>query len=47
MKTTKFSDTQELSTGVIVHQDFRNGVRFVMFSTGFDDREYATHGGTL
>ena len=30
-----------------MRQDFRDSVRFVMFETGFEGWEYATHGGTL
>jgi hypothetical protein len=38
--------TQTLTSGVIVRQDYRNNVRFVMFETPFDEWRYATHGGT-
>jgi hypothetical protein len=37
---------QQLSTGITVRQDFRESVRFVMFQTGVEGWEYATHGGT-
>jgi hypothetical protein len=37
---------QQLSSGITVHQDFKDSVRFVMFQTGVEGWEYATHGGT-
>ncbi len=39
--------TQQLSSGLIIRQDFRTSARFVFFETGYEDWEYATHGGTL
>lgn len=38
--------TQTLDSGVVIRQDFRESVRFVMFETGVEGWEYATHGGT-
>ncbi|MEA3039325.1 MAG: hypothetical protein QOE79_1838 [Sphingomonadales bacterium] len=37
---------QKLSSGLIVRQDIRDCVRFVMFETGYTGWEYATEGGT-
>jgi hypothetical protein len=37
---------QTLASGVQVQQDIRDAVRFVMFETGYEGFEYATHGGT-
>jgi hypothetical protein len=39
--------TQKLASGVIVRQDFRTAARFPFFHTGYDQWQYATHGGTL
>jgi hypothetical protein len=39
--------TQQLSTGITVRQNFKDCVRFVMFETGVEGWEYATHGGTV
>src|SRR5688572_1867050 len=39
--------TQQLSSGLIIRQDFRTSARFVFFDTGYAGWEYATHGGTL
>jgi hypothetical protein len=39
--------TQHLSNGITIRQDFRDSVRFVMFQTGIQGWEYATHGGTI
>jgi hypothetical protein len=36
----------KLSSGLIIRQDIRDSVRFVMFETGYDGWEYATDGGT-
>ena len=36
-----------LSSGLIIRQDFRLSVRFVMFQTDIDECLYATNGGTL
>jgi len=38
---------QKLSSGVVIRQDFQKAVRFVMFETGVEGYEYATHGGTM
>jgi hypothetical protein len=38
--------TQQLKSGLIIRQDFGDSVRFVMFETGVEGWEYATHGGT-
>lgn len=38
---------QLLSSGMLVRQDIRQAVRFVMFETGVEGWDYATHGGTL
>lgn len=38
--------TQQLASGLIIRQDFRDSVRFVMFETGVVGWEYGTHGGT-
>lgn len=38
--------TQILKSGIAIRQDFRAAVRFVMFDTGVEGAEYATHGGT-
>src|SRR6266852_9221072 len=38
--------TQTLRSGIALQQDFRDSVRFVMFETGLEGWEYATHGGT-
>lgn len=37
---------QTLTSGILIRQDFRDSVRFVMFATGLEDWEYATYGGT-
>lgn len=39
--------TQTLSSGLIVRQDFTAAVRPVFFQTEFEEFLYATHGGTL
>ena len=39
--------TQRLHSGLIVRQDFRRAVRFVMYETGYPGFDYATHGGTM
>lgn len=39
--------SQELSSNVIIEQDFKTSARFVMFETGYEGWEYATDGGTL
>jgi hypothetical protein len=39
--------TQHLSSGITIRQDFRDSVRFVVYQTGVEGWEYATHGGTL
>lgn len=39
--------SQRLSTGLLIRQDFRSSVRFVLYETGDPDFAYATHGGTL
>lgn len=38
--------TQKLQSGITIRQDFRDAARFVMFDTGIEGAEYATHGGT-
>lgn len=38
---------QTLESGTLIRQDFRDAVRFVMFETGYEGFDYATHGGTL
>jgi hypothetical protein len=38
---------QQLSSGLMVRQDVRQAVRFVMFETGVEGWDYATHGGTM
>ena len=38
---------QRLSSGLMVRQDVRQAVRFVMFETGVEGWDYATHGGAL
>ncbi len=37
---------QIIINGITIRQDFSRSVRFVMFATGVDGWEYATHGGT-
>jgi Trypsin-like peptidase domain len=37
---------QTLETSLVVRQDFRTSVRFVMFDSGMPEWQYATHGGT-
>jgi hypothetical protein len=39
--------TQVLASGITIRQDIRDAVRAVLFETGFEGWEYATHGGTL
>src|SRR5579863_2751203 len=39
--------TQILSSGVTIRQDFSDCVRFAFFETDFEGFEYATHGGTV
>ena len=39
--------TQKLRSGLVIRQDIRSCVRFVMFETVVEGWEYATHGGTL
>lgn len=39
--------TQSLASGLIIRQDYREAVRFVMFDTGLPEWQYAFHGGTL
>src|SRR5262245_45814132 len=41
------SDTQILSSGLIIRQDFAAAVRPVFFQTDHEEFVYATHGGTL
>jgi hypothetical protein len=38
--------TQTLASGMTIRQDFRDSARFVMFETGVEEWEYATHGGS-
>ncbi len=38
---------QTLVSGLMVRQDFRSSVRFVMFQTDIEECQYATEGGTL
>lgn len=38
--------TQQLSSGPLVRQDFRESVRMVLFETENDEWRYATNGGT-
>jgi hypothetical protein len=39
--------TQVLSSGLIIRQDFAEVVRPVFFQTEYEEFPYATHGGTL
>jgi hypothetical protein len=39
--------SQVLASGITIRQDIRDAVRAVLFETGFEGWEYATHGGTL
>jgi hypothetical protein len=38
---------QHLSSGLVIRQDERQAVRFIMFETGIEGWDYATHGGTM
>jgi hypothetical protein len=38
---------QTLQSGLTIRQDFRQAVRFIMFETGVEGWDYATHGGTM
>jgi hypothetical protein len=38
---------QTLSSGVLIRQDIRTSIRFVMFETEYPEWQYATDGGTL
>jgi hypothetical protein len=39
--------SQVLASGITIRQDIRDAVRAVLFETGFEGWEYATHGGTM
>lgn len=43
----RMKTAQILDSGIIISQDIKNSVRFVIYETGFTGWEYATHGGTL
>jgi uncharacterized protein (UPF0303 family) len=38
---------QTLTSGTFIRQDFATAARMVLFDTGLDEWQYATHGGTL